>query len=182
LNRSAASSSIQHLSRTPPPKEHITMSIDTHIKFDGIDGEATHKEHKGEIELLSWDWNVTNDSNIAGGGSGKGKAVPGTFNFTHLYDKASPVLAKKCAQGVHFKEVTLTARKSGEGQKDFLKAVLKEVFIVAVAPMADKGGDIVESVKMSYASIDFSYKAQEDKGGTGGEVKFGWNNKTTDIT
>ena len=158
------------------------MAIDTHIKFDGVEGEATHKEHKGEIELLAWDWNVTNDSNIAGGGSGKGKAAPGNFNFSHLYDKASPVLAKKCAQGVHFKEVTMTARKSGEGQKDFLKVTMKEVFIKVVAPAGSVGGDIMESVSMSYGSIDFAYKAQEDKGGTGGEVKFGWNNKTTDIT
>jgi hypothetical protein len=56
--------------------------IDTHIKFDGVDGEATHKDHKGEIEVLSWGWNVTN-ANIggtSGGGSGKGKATPGDFN------------------------------------------------------------------------------------------------------
>jgi type VI secretion system secreted protein Hcp len=158
------------------------MSIDTHIKFDGVDGEATHKEHKGEIEVMSWSWDVHNDSNVAGGGSGKGKAQPGMFNIAHLYDKASPVLAKKCAQGVHFKEVTMTARKAGEGQKDFLVVKMKEVFITGVQPSGSAGGDIVESVTMSYGSIDFSYKAQEEKGGTGGEVKFGWNNKTTEIT
>ena len=28
-------------------------SIDTHIKFSGIDGESTHKDHAGEIEVLS---------------------------------------------------------------------------------------------------------------------------------
>ena len=47
------------------------MAIDHHIKFDGVDGEAAHKDHKGEIELLSWNWSVTNASNIAGGGSGQ---------------------------------------------------------------------------------------------------------------
>lgn len=30
----------------------------------------------------------------AGAGTGKGKASPGEFKFIHLYDKASPVLAK----------------------------------------------------------------------------------------
>jgi type VI secretion system secreted protein Hcp len=158
------------------------MPIDTHIKFDGVDGEAAHKDHKGEIEVLHWDWSVSNDSNTSGGGSGKGKATPGNFSFSHLYDKASPVLAKKCAQGVHFKEVTVTARKAGEGQKDFLKVTLKEVFITSVQPSGSSGGDITEMVTMSYGSVDFAYKAQEDKGGTGGEVKFGWNNKTTEIT
>jgi type VI secretion system secreted protein Hcp len=158
------------------------MSIDTHIKFDGVEGESTHEDHKGEIAILSWTWDVTNESNLAGGGSGKGKATPGLLKFSHLYDKASPVLAKKCAQGVHFKDAVLTARKSGEGQKDFLKITLKEVFVTAVEPSADSGGEISESVSASYAEIEFAYKPQDDKGGLGGEVKFAWNNKTTKIT
>ena len=57
------------------------MSIDTHIKFDGVDGEATHKDHKGETEVLSWSWGVSNASAVSGGGSGKGKGTPGEFNF-----------------------------------------------------------------------------------------------------
>jgi type VI secretion system secreted protein Hcp len=158
------------------------MATDTHIKFDGVDGESSHKDHKGAIEILNWSWGVNNAGQLSGGGSGKGKASPGTFRFTHLYDKASPVLAKQCASGKHFPTVTLTARKSGEGQKDFFKIVMKEVFITSVQPSASSGGDISESVDMSYASIDFSYKPQDDKGGLGGEVKFGWNVKTTEIT
>ena len=35
---------------------------------------------------------------------------------------------------------------------------------------------------MSYGSIDFSYKAQDAKGTLTGEVKFGWDVKTTKIT
>ena len=90
------------------------MSIDTHIKFDGVEGESQHADHKGEIAVLSWTWSANNSANLAGGGSGTGKASPGALNFTHNYDKASPVLAKKCAQGVHFATVVLTGRKSGE--------------------------------------------------------------------
>jgi type VI secretion system secreted protein Hcp len=30
------------------------MAIETHIKFDGVEGESTHADHKGEIELLAW--------------------------------------------------------------------------------------------------------------------------------
>lgn len=158
------------------------MSTDTHIKFEGVEGEAPHESHKGEIEVLGWNWHVSNASATAGGGSGKGKAQPGEMVFTHVYDKASPVLAKKCAQGMHFGEVKLTARKSGEGQKDFLTVTMKEVFITGVAPAGSLNGDIIESVTMSYGAIDFAYKPQDAKGGTGGEVKFGWDTKTTVIT
>lgn len=158
------------------------MSTDTHIKFDGVDGEAGHKDHKGEIEVLSWAWGVTNASAVAGTGSGKGKASPGEFTFMHNYDKSSPILAKKCAEGVHFPSVVVTARKSGEGQKDFFKVTMKEVVITSVSPSGAAGGDIAEAIGMTYGAIEFGYKPQDDKGGMGGEVKFGWNVKSTEIS
>jgi type VI secretion system secreted protein Hcp len=157
------------------------MSTDSHFKFDGVEGEATHKDHKGEIEVLSWSWGVSQSSGAtAGGGSGKGKASPGEMSFTHLYDKASPVLAKHCASGKHFATAVLTARKAGEGQKDFLKVTLKEVFVTSVHPSGGSGGDVIESIACSYKDIEFEYKAQDDKGGLGGSVKFGWNVATTE--
>ena len=156
------------------------MSTDSHIKFDGVEGESTHKDHKGEIDVLSWSWNVSNNTSLAGGGSGKGKANPGDFVFTHTYDKASPVLAKQCASGKHFKTVKLTARKAGEGQKDFLVVSMKEVFITAVSPSGGHGGEIIENVAFSYKDIEFAYKAQDDKGGLGGAVKFDWDVATTE--
>ena len=159
------------------------MAIDTHIKFDGVEGESTHKDHKGEIEVLSWSWGVSNASSVGSGtGSGRGKATAQDLHFNHYYDKASPVLAKQCASGKHFKEVVITSRKSGEGQKDFMKITMKEVFISSVSNSGGGDGGIMESVSMSYGSVDFSYKAQDEKGTMGGEVKFGWNTKTTVIT
>ena len=156
------------------------MTIDCHIKFDGVTGEATHKDHKGEIEVLSWSWGASNASGLAGGGSGMGKGSASDFNFMHKYDKASPVLAKQCASGKHFPTVVMTARKSGEGQKDFFKVSMKEVFITSVQPSGSSGGEIMESVSMSYKDIEFSYKPQDAKGSLGGEVKFGWNLATTE--
>lgn len=157
------------------------MSGDFHIKFDGVEGEASHKDHKGEIELLSWSWDVSQASgSAAGGGSGRGKAQPGEFTISHLYDKASPVLAKHCASGKHFKDAKLTARKAGEGQKAFLTITLKEVFVTSVTPSGGDDGTITEEVKCSYKDIEFAYKPQDDKGGLGGEVKFGWNTATTE--
>jgi type VI secretion system secreted protein Hcp len=157
-------------------------SIDTHIKFAGVEGESTHKDHKGEIAILSWTWAVTNEGGGTGGGSGKGRATPGDFTFTHLFDKSSLVLAKYCASGRHFSEVVVTARKAGDGQRPFLVLKFKEVFIKAVEPSGSAGGDIGEAVTFSYAQVDMGYKAQDDKGGLTGEVKFGWNIKTTDVT
>ena len=157
------------------------MSIDCHLKLDGVAGESAHADHKGEIDVMSWNWDVINESSVgAGGGSGKGKAKPGELSFTHLYDKSSPVLAKSCASGKHFKDAVFTCRKAGEGQLDFLKITLKQVLVSGVKSSAMSGGDISEQIHLSYDDIEFEYKAQDDKGKLGGAVKFGWNVSSTE--
>jgi len=59
--------------------------------------------------------------------------------------------------------------------------VMKEVFITAVHPSGSGSGEISESVSMTYGDIEFTYKPQDDKGGTGGDIKYGWNAKTTEV-
>jgi len=158
------------------------MAIDTHIKFAGIEGESTHVDHKGEIAVLSWSWGLSSTAGSgSGGGSGSGRATPREFNFSHFYDKASPVLGKFAASGKHLPTAVLTARKSGEGQKDFLKVTMKEVFITSVTAGGSDGG-LQESIALTYGDIEFSYKPQDSKGGLGAEVKFDWNVKTGQVT
>ena len=41
------------------------MTIDAHLKLYGVDGESSHKDHKGEIDLLGWRWDVRQDSSAA---------------------------------------------------------------------------------------------------------------------
>lgn len=156
------------------------MSIDCHMKLAGVSGESTHKDHTGEIQLNAWNWSVAQPASGSGSGTGLGKGVPGAFTFTHAYDKASPVLAQKCASGKHFDDAVVTVRKAGDGQQDFLKVTMKTVFITSVTPGASSGGEVVESVRMDYDDIEFAYKPQEGNS-LGGEVKFGWNPKKADI-
>ncbi len=158
------------------------MAIDTHIKFDGIDGESAHKDHKGEVAVLSWSWGLTSATGAAtGAGAGKRKAVPQEMRIVHRYDKASPMLAKQAVVGKHVPSAVLTARKAGEGQKDFLKVTMKEVFITSV--QASEGGEgPMEEVAMSYGTIDFEYRPQTDKGSLGSPVQFGWNIKAGKVS
>lgn len=160
------------------------MAIDTHIKFDGIEGESTHSDHKGEIEVLSWSWGLSSTAwPGGGGGSGVGKPLPKELRVVHRYDKASPLLAKNAASGRHVKTAILSARKAGEGQKDFLKVSMKEVFITSVAVSdSDTSEGPTEEVAMSYSEIDFAYQPQDSKGSLGPAVTFDWNIKTGRVT
>ncbi|MCV2363366.1 type VI secretion system tube protein Hcp [Paucibacter sp. DJ1R-11] len=158
------------------------MSIDFFLKFDGVDGESTHIDHPGEIELLNWSWGVKSANGGAPGvATGPGKTSPGDFVFSHMYDKASPLLAKHCASGKFCKVLKLSARKSGDGQKDFLLITMKDVLLTSVSPAAHAGGEILEEVHCTYRDIEFSYKPADKSGGLGAAVMFGWN-VTTNTT
>ena len=152
------------------------MSIDFYLKIDGVDGESTQIDHAGEIELLNWSWGVKSGSaGAAGVATGPGKTSPGEFVFSHTYDKASPLLAKQCVSGKLLKVLKLSARKSGDGQKDFLLITMKEVLLTSVSPAANAGGEILEEVHCTYRDIEFAYKPMDKSGGLGPAVTFGWN-------
>ena len=84
---------------------------------------------------------------------------------------------------MHFKEVVLTSRKAGEGQKDFLKVTMKEVFITSVQPSGARGGDDRRERRDELWLASTSPTSRRTtRARLTGEVKFGWNVKTTEIT
>ena len=93
----------------------------------------------------------------------------------HRCDKASPLLAKNAASDKNVARAVLSARKAGEGQKDFLKVTLKKVSISSVtASTAEPDGDPVEAVAMSCRTIEFAHSPQTSKGSLGTPVQFNW--------
>ena len=158
------------------------MVTNSYIKFDGIDGESTLKDHKGEVAVLSWSWGLTSTTGgFSGSGSRRGKAVPQEMRIVHRYDKASPMLAKQAVLGRALPSAVLTARKAGEGQKDYFKVTMKEVFITSVQD-SEGGEGAMEEVAMSYSEIDFEYRPQDAKGGLGSPVQFRWDIKAGKVT
>ena len=79
------------------------MPTDIFMKIRDIQGESRDKDHKDEIEVLSWSWGLSNQvaSPSPGGGAGAGKVKFQDISFTHLVDKASPNLMLSCASGKH---------------------------------------------------------------------------------
>ena len=105
-------------------------AVDYFLKIDGISGESTDEAHKGEIEVESFSWGVSQTSTRLGSGAGAGRAAFQDLHFTTSVSKASPVLFQKCATGQHLKEAVLTCRKAGgEQREEFLKITLSDVLV-----------------------------------------------------
>jgi type VI secretion system secreted protein Hcp len=148
------------------------MASDIFAKIGDIKGESIDDKHKGEIEVLSWSWGVSNAGEMRGGsGGGEGKASFHDLSFTHKIDKASPVLMQACATGVHLKDATITHRKAGKGQQEFLVIKMNDVIITSVTHSdSDEGRS--ESVSMAFAKVDLQYKPQKADGSLEAGIHF----------
>ena len=156
------------------------MVADIFAKIGDIKGESLDAKHKDEVEVLSWSWGVSNTGALSpGGGGGAGKASFNDFSFTHHVDKSSPTLMKACATGTHFKDATVTARKAGKGQQEFLIIKMSDVIITSVSPGGGADGSAAaEHVVLQFSKVDLEYKPLNPDGTLGSGVHFTFDLKT----
>jgi type VI secretion system secreted protein Hcp len=151
------------------------MATETFIKIGAIKGESTDDKHKDEIEVLTWSWGVSTTLIHSGSGSGAsaGRASFADLSFTHPLDRASPALIKACALGEHIPDATLAARKSGEGQRDYLIIKMTNVIVTSVSP-SDNGpaGAAVEAVSLQFSKVEYSYSGQRPDGSADSPTEF----------
>ena len=148
------------------------MAADIFAKLGDIKGESLDDKHKDQIEILSWSWGVANPgSGAKGGGAAAGKASFSDLSFTHKIDKASPLLMRGCATGQHLKEGTITHRKAGKGQQEFLIIKMSDVIITSVTE-SDAGDGQIENVSLAFAKVDLEYRPQKRDGSMDAGIHF----------
>ena len=142
------------------------MATSIFARIGTIKGESRDAKHKDEIEVLSWAWGLSQTGTAGhGGGGGAGKASFHDFTFTHHVDKASPLLMKACATGTHIKDATITVRKAGKGQQEYLVITMTDVLVSSVSTSVSAEGDAtMESVGLAFAKVDLEYKPQKADG------------------
>jgi len=147
---------------------------DYFLKVEGVTGESADDKHKGEIDIDSFSWGATNSGTAGhGGGAGGGKVAPQDLQIVKKIDKSSPALMIACSTGQHFKTATLTVRKPGAGQQEYMKISLEEVFVSSYQVNGMGGGEVVpsEHLSLNFAKLELSYKEQKGDGTLGPEVK-----------
>jgi VCBS repeat-containing protein len=141
------------------------MSSEYFLKVAGIAGGSLDKEHKGEFDVLGYEFDLAAMmSHAGGGGGGTGKT---TFSPLILDLAATPGLAdllKKAALGQHIPEVTFTAEKaSGGGEAPFAYQTIKltDVFVIGYEEQAG----FAPRVALGYGQIEVTLTEQSPTGG-----------------
>ena len=161
------------------------MAVDIFAKLGDIKGESTDSKHKDEVEVLSYSWGVTNPAHIGtgggGGGGGAGRATFQDLSIVHRLDKASPKLLEACATGEHLKEATITFRKAGKGQQDFLIIKMNDVIITGVVQSAPSSEAGSETVSLEFGKVDWEFKPQKPDGSLDAGIHFKFDIKANKV-
>jgi type VI secretion system secreted protein Hcp len=154
--------------------------FDAFLKVDGLDGESNDSKHKGEMEILSFHWGVTQA--ITGTTSSTGtftgqRADLSPLIVTKQLDKASAKAAQACAAGDHFASAVLTLNRAGGDKQPYMEYKLSDVLIssyrVGGSAQGD-GGVPLEEVAFNYGKIEWKYTQVSLSGKAAGNVAAGW--------
>jgi type VI secretion system secreted protein Hcp len=142
------------------------MAVDMFLKVDDLKGESADSKHKGEIDVLSWSWGMSQSGTThSGGGGGSGKVSVQDITLTKYVDSSSPTLMLSCCNGKHFKEALLTVRKAGETALEYIKLTMKEVLVSSVSTGGSGGEDrLTENVALNFAEFKVEYTPQKPDG------------------
>ncbi|MEW6381899.1 MAG: type VI secretion system tube protein Hcp [bacterium] len=154
------------------------MAFDAFLKIDGIEGESTDDKHKGWIEILSYNWGVSQTASAtasSSGGAASERANFQDFSVVKMLDKATPKLALACSSGQHIKEITLELCRAGGDKVPYMEYKMNEVLISSYSVGGAGGGEPTESLSFNYAKIQWTYTQQKRADGTpGGKIPAGW--------
>jgi len=154
--------------------------VDYFLKIDGIEGESLQKGHEKELELMSFSWGESNAGSFSGNmGGGSGKVSMQDFHYTIPINKSSPKLFLACATGEHIKSATLTCRKAGKTQQEFLKWKFTDLLISSYNTGGSGGADVlpIDQVSFNFTKIEISYAPQKQDGSLDAAIPAGYDLK-----
>lgn len=152
---------------------------DFYVKIAGIDGESKDSKHTGWIDVLSFNYGVSqSSSNFTGGGAGVGKASFDALTFLHYADKSTPNLMQYCASGKHIGMVEVSCCKVGDGSQEYMRITMNDCIITHAGPSGSTDdARVKETVGISYAKIKVEVKEQNADGSMGAAVTGTWDVK-----
>ncbi|MFZ4832435.1 Hcp family type VI secretion system effector [Rouxiella sp. Mn2063] len=157
------------------------MAQDIFLKLNGIDGESQDSIHKDEIDVLRWEWLVSQSSNMhtgSGSGGGAEKCTVEDLHFEHYIDRATPNLLQYCLTGKHIPEAILTICKAGGSPLEYLRITLQNIIITNVKSIGYyRMHSPRERISLSFSRVKMDYVVQNAQGHMASVVSTGYDIK-----
>jgi type VI secretion system secreted protein Hcp len=147
-------------------------SADIFLKLDGIAGESTDDQHKGEIDVESFAFSAKRTT---------GRVTLSPLRVLKVFDASSPKLMQDAASGHHIKSGVLTFRRSGDPDGvEFLTYKLSDVVVSSYEqgganPDKRTLGSLEDEVGLSPAKVQVTEKTVDASGKAGPVVTASFN-------
>lgn len=155
------------------------MAVDIFLKLsNNIKGESQDTTHTDEIDVLAWNWGLSQSGTThVGAGGGGGKVNVQDISLTKYVDLASNDLIKRCTTGEHIENGELIVRKSGgSAPVEYFRIKMENIMITSYATGGSKDGldRIQENLTLNFRKFEIAYTLQEASGAAGAESLAGW--------
>ena len=153
----------------------------TYLKYDGIDGDATHEDHKKWITVESLSWGVGRAISTAVGSTMNREASEPSVaevSITKTMDTSSVYLFQESCTGQAGKEVKIHLVSTGSPGKTYVEYTLSDTLVSGYS--VTSGGDRpAESVTLNFNKVLVKYIPLESNNESGSPVTKGYDLVTT---
>lgn len=139
------------------------------LKCEGIDGESRDRQHKGWIDVESWNWGMEQSaSTTTRSMRGSGRANFKNLVVSKMVDSATPKFMRYFAEGTRLREVLLEVSLGGEGPAT-LRLVLTNAQVTSVQiEQASGEGRPKEHIRVTFTKVKVIHRSPR------GTVEFDW--------
>jgi type VI secretion system secreted protein Hcp len=139
-------------------------AFDAYLFIPGFQSESQDKGHEKWIKLYQVSWG---HAHVGGGAAGMGRAQFQDVSVQKFFDSTSPALATAVAAGQLFPNAIIELVNADQNHMPFAKLELGGVSITTYEASGAAGGQTphpVESIKLNFCSIVWSYIPQDPSG------------------
>ena len=151
-----------------------------YLKYEGLDGEATHEKHTKWIEVQSLQFGVGRGiSTPTGATTNRESSQPSVSEvvITKMLDNSSTALFAESVTGTAGKKVEIHLVNTGDPGDTYVEYTLTDSLISGYS--VSSGGDRPsESISINFTKIEFKFTAFDAKNKTASPMVVGYNMAT----
>ena len=141
------------------------------MKFEGVDGEATDKDHSSWSDLASFSQTITRGDPTADSTRQRAGATLGDIVLVKELDKASPKLAESILTGKVFPKVEIHLASSAG---TYFAYELKNVMVTSYSISGGADDRPTEQFSLNFEEIKVTYTELDSDGKSKGNVEYSW--------
>lgn len=152
-----------------------------YIKYDGIDGEATHESHKKWLDVASLQWGAGRAIHTPSGSAANREASEPSVSEVHItktMDSSSPKFFTEACTGAVGKKVQIHLVTTSNPGKTYAEYTLTNALVSSYA-MNTTGDRPVETIAISFTKMEFKFIPYDNKNMPGSPISVSYDLSTT---